>query len=241
MPDFDNASVTPLSDSNRVPVFNSFIGRTKEFAELQQLLLQPDCHLLTLVGPGGIGKTRLALQLGDTVGDAFARGTTVIYLQPLRSAEFFVPAVADGLGFSLSGQEPPLVQLGQYLGDKEALIILDNFEHLLDAGNLLSTLLPYTPHVKYLVTSREALNLQEEWLYPIRGLTFPGQRETEAGQGSYDAVRLFAERAQHVYADFSPDAESEAVFRICRLVGGMPLALEFGGSLAQDPELSGDR
>ena len=170
--------------------YTSFIGREKEFDDIQQLLAQPDCQLLTLGGPGGIGKTRLALQLCAMSGDAFARGFFVVNLQPLRSAEFFVPAVADALGFSLTGQEPPLVQLGQYLNDKEALIILDNFEHLPEAADQLSTLLPSTPLVKYLITSREALNLQEEWLYPVVGLTFPTELDTVAAEQSYDAVQL---------------------------------------------------
>ena len=210
--------------------YNPFIGREKEFNDIQQLLSQPDCQLLTLVGPGGIGKTRLALQLGAMNNDAFARGSFVVYLQPLRSAEFFVPAVADALGFSLTGQEPPLVQLGQYLGDKEALLILDNFEHLPDAADQLSTLLPSTPLVKYLITSREALNLQEEWLYPVGGLTFPTERDTGAAEQTYDAVQLFNERAQRVYTDFSPAEEAEAIIRVCRLVGGMPLALELAAA-----------
>jgi len=207
-----------------------FIGRSEEITEIVQLLADPACRLLTLVGPGGIGKTRLALQLGTIKSGAFARGSFVVYLQPLRSAEFFVPAVADALGFSLTGQEPPLVQLGQYLSDKEALIILDNFEHLPDAADQLSTLLPSTPHVKYLITSREALNLQEEWLSPVVGLTFPTEFDAVSAEQNYDAVQLFNERAQRVYAEFSPVEEGEAIIRVCRLVGGMPLALELAAA-----------
>ncbi len=124
------------SGSSNLPLQPTpFIGRSEEITEILQLLADPACRLLTLVGPGGIGKTRLALQLGTMSSGAFARGSFVVYLQPLRSVEFFVPAVADALGFSLTGQEPPLVQLGQYLSDKEALIILDNFEHLPDAAD----------------------------------------------------------------------------------------------------------
>lgn len=210
--------------------YNTFIGREKEFNEVQQLLSQLDCRLLALVGPGGIGKTRLALQLGAMNNDAFAWGTIVVYLQPLRSTEFFAPAVADALGFSLTGQEPPLVQLGHYLSDKETLIIMDNFEHLSDAADQLATLLSYTPLVKYLITSREALNLQEEWLYRVDGLAFPTESDVVTTAQSYDAVQLFNERAQRVYADFAPAEEAEAVIRICQLVGGMPLALELAAA-----------
>jgi predicted ATPase len=230
----NDESEPTATGASQNPAHNSLIGRAKEFDGIQQLLAQPDCRLVTLIGPGGIGKTRLALKLAAANHDRFSRGSVIVYLQPLRSSEFFVPAVADALGFSLSGQEPPLDQLGQYLSGRETLIVLDNFEHLLNAADLLSSLLPITPNVKYLVTSREALNLQEEWLYPINGLSFP---DDEDGVGSvdqvehhYDAVKLFAERAQRVYAEFSLDKEAEAVNRICRMVGGMPLALELAAA-----------
>jgi predicted ATPase len=221
---------TSLNYNDFMFPYTSFIGREKEFNDIKRLLSQPDCRLLTLVGPGGIGKTRLALQLVAMNKDAFARGAFVVYLQPLRSVEFFVPAVADTLGFSLSGKEPPLVQLGRYLSNKEALIILDNFEHLPEAADQLSTLLPFTPLVKYLITSREALNLQEEWLYPVDGLTFPTELDAVSDATTYDAVQLFNERAQRVHADFSPSKEAGAINRICRLVGGMPLALELAAA-----------
>ncbi len=208
----------------------SFIGREKEYRDIQQLLAQPECRLLTLVGPGGIGKTRLALHLGTLLRDKFARGSFVAYLQPLRSAEFFTSAIADALGFSLTGQESPLVQLGHYLHDKNALIIIDNFEHLLDAAEQLAILSSSTPYVKYLVTSREALNLQEEWLYSVPGLAFPKDLDNDLAGQNDDAVQLFNERAQRVHPDFAPDKEVEAVIQICQLVEGMPLALELAAA-----------
>ena len=208
----------------------SFIGREQEYADIQQLLAQPGCRLLTLVGPGGIGKTRLALHLSSLIQGDFARGVFVAYLQPLRSAEFFASAVADALDIALTGQEPPLVQLARYLRDKEALMILDNFEHLLDAAEQLAVLSSSTPRVKYLITSREALNLQEEWLYSVPGLAFPTDLDSDwAGQND-DAVQLFNERARRVYPDFAPNKEFEAVVQICQLVEGMPLALELAAA-----------
>ncbi|MEM7117627.1 MAG: tetratricopeptide repeat protein [Chloroflexota bacterium] len=207
----------------------SFIGREKEFADIQRLLAQPDCQLLTLVGPGGTGKTRLALQLEAMFAKRLKHGTAVISLEPLRSAEFFIPTITDTLHYNLSGPEPPLQQLGRFLGDKEMLIVLDNFEHILDAAEQLMMLLPLTPQVKYLVTSREALNLQEEWLYPTAGLAFPPESALAQAQ-TYDAIQLFDERAKRVYPDFSLDAELDSVVKICQLVDGMPLALELAAA-----------
>lgn len=206
---------------------DSFIGREKEFSDIQQLLSQENCRLVTLVGPGGIGKTRLALQTAVLLQDQYARGAFVVYLQPLRSSEFFVSAIADALGIALTGQEPPLTQLIHYLQDKEAFLVLDNFEHLLDASEQLAMLMDNTPHIKYLVTSREALNLREEWLYPVVGLAFSTNGETTQYS---DAVLLFNERAQRVYPNYAAEKEQEAVVRICQLVEGMPLALELAAA-----------
>jgi predicted ATPase len=230
MPAMNDARVTPRGQLNHQFDHSSLIGREQEYIDIRRLLAQPDCRLLTLVGPGGIGKTRLALRSGAMLADTFARGTTTVFLQPLQSAEFFTTAIADALGVSLTGSEPPIIQLGRYLHDKELLLILDNFEHLLAATDQLSTLLNATPRTKYLVTSREALNLREEWLYPVSGLSFPAEKEVDPAMRDYDAVRLFNERAQRVYPDFAPELEYEAVSRICRLVGGMPLALELSAA-----------
>ena len=205
----------------------SFIGREKEYSDIKELLGQADCRLLTLIGPGGIGKTRLALQVNSYICDAFAWDSFVAYLQPLRSSEFFVSAVADALGISLTGQEPPLTQLAHYLSDKEALIILDNFEHLLDAAEQMATLLAASPNFKYLDTSREAFNIQVEWLYPVTGLAFPTIGALEQND---DAVQLFNERAKRVYPDFSLEKEEDAVIQICQLVEGLPLALELAAA-----------
>ncbi|MEN8172038.1 MAG: tetratricopeptide repeat protein [Chloroflexota bacterium] len=219
------------SKSSNLPLQSTpFIGRREEIAEIVKQLSDPGCQLLTLVGPGGIGKTRLALQLASMSSETFKRRSFVVYLQPLRSGEFFIPAIADALGLPLMGQEPALVQLGQYLFDKEAFIILDNFEHLPDAVDQLSVLLPSTPQIKYLITSREALNLKEEWLYPVLGLTFPEKLGAKSIEQNYDAVQFFNKQAQRVYADFSPAEEEEAIVRICQLVDGMPLALELAAA-----------
>ncbi len=210
--------------------FTPFIGRENEFTDIQTILAEPNCQLLTLVGPGGIGKTRLALQIQSRLDDQFKHGTAVIHLEPLRSAEFFLTTIADAFHFSLASHETPLQQLGRFLADKEMLIVFDNFEHILEATEPLIQLLPLTPHIKYLVTSREPLNLQEERLYPITGLTFPVNFDGSAENQSYDALQLFEERAKRGYPNFSLEAEQDSVIKICQLVDGMPLAIELAAA-----------
>ncbi|MDX1686437.1 MAG: tetratricopeptide repeat protein [Candidatus Promineifilaceae bacterium] len=206
------------------------IGRDKELGDVVQRVADPACRLLTLLGPGGIGKTRLALQAAIEGEAQFAEGACFVDLQPLESANFLPVAIADALELPLSGQQEPETQLKNYLRGREMLLVLDNFEHLLPAGvNVIGRILAGAPDVTLLVTSREALNLREEWLYPLGGLPFPtNDREKDAGD--YGAVQLFTERAHRVQPDFSLDEERRAVVRICRLVEGMPLALELAAS-----------
>jgi predicted ATPase/DNA-binding CsgD family transcriptional regulator len=214
-----------------------FIGRDEEVAEISRLLADPACRLLTLVGPGGVGKTRLAVQVAERSA-TFAQGSYFIPLQAVESIDFLVSAVADALNLSLSGQEDSRVQLLNYIRDKEMLLLLDNFEQLLGKGGarLLADILETAPGIKLLVTSREVLNLQEEWLYPVQGLSFPISSLTPllTGQGeelaAYSAVQLFVERVRRVRRDFSLAEEQANVVRICQLVEGMPLALELAAS-----------
>ena len=208
-----------------------FIGRTAEVSEITGLLTDPNCCLLTLVGLGGIGKTRLAIQAARQLQAHFTHGVHFVPLQPVRSANFLVSAIADALDKPLPGPAEPETQLSNYLHDKEILLILDNFEHLLPQGGAeqLTRILSRAPKLKLLVTSREVLNLQEEWLYPVRGLPFPKNGQTDRLE-TYDAVRLFVERAQRVRRDFALAEEQAGVVRICHLVEGMPLALEIAAS-----------
>lgn len=207
----------------------SFIGREKERLAIEELLSQPNCRLLTIIGPGGTGKTRLALQVAGQVKESYANGVVVVDLQPLRSPDFFVAAVAEALGIALSGTRPGTEQVGAYLADKQFLIVLDNFEHVLDAATDLLELLHQAPQATYLATSREALNVQEEWLYPLGGLAVP-TTDDPAGFAQCDAIKLFCERAKQVYPEFTLEEEANAIRRICQLVDGMPLALELAAS-----------
>src|SRR6266536_6615490 len=145
-----------------------FVGRTKELGDITTRLLNPECRLLTLTGLGGSGKTRLAFEAATTLAPHFPHGTVFVGLQSLTQSDLLVHTIAQVLGLTLYGEHEPETQLFNYLREKSLLLLLDNFEHLLSGTALTSTILTYAPRVKILVTSREALNLQEEWLYPLK-------------------------------------------------------------------------
>src|SRR5262249_45381113 len=206
------------------------IGRESELAELGALLENPAYRLITIVGPGGIGKTRLALASATDQIDAFAHRVYFVPLAPLRSSEFLVPAIADALGLAFSGREDPRAQLLNYLRGKELLLVLDNFDHLLEGAELLVDILRRATAVSILVTSRERLNLQGEWVFDIAGLQVPAADQIDGVEG-YSAVALFLQRAHKVHARFTfGAAEKRAVARICRLVEGMPLGIELAAA-----------
>jgi predicted ATPase/DNA-binding CsgD family transcriptional regulator len=207
----------------------TFVGRDKELADITQSLRNPSCRLLTISGPGGVGKTRLAVQVVRSITDHFKQGTFFINLQPVETANHLVSAIADSLDIPLSGQDEPSLQLCNYLGDKEMLLVLDNFETLLTDTNFVSLLLKNVPKVKLIITSRQALNLRGEWLYPISGMSYPNEGGLHK-TGDYDAVQFFTQCAQRVRPDFSSESERKEVIRICQLVDGLPLALEIAAS-----------
>jgi predicted ATPase len=311
---------------NFPPQPTSFIGRTEEIAEITDLLANPACWLLTLVGPGGMGKTRLAIQVATQMlygaslsfdkptnrrHEGFTHGAYFVSLQAIQSLAFLIPAIADAVNLPLHGQPPPRIQLLDYLRDKQMLLVLDNFEQLLtppvsppeggmkggvppfggetggippfggetggalpsgeeregmtpsakarekipppeeiplegepqEATDLLADILNETTGVKLLVTSREILNLQEEWLYHVQGLPAPQDDHTDGDLDGCAAVQLFVERARQVRRDFSLDDELAGVIRICQLVEGMPLAIELAAAWTKSlpcPEISAE-
>jgi predicted ATPase/DNA-binding XRE family transcriptional regulator len=209
------------------------IGREFELAEITRLMEDSKCRLLTLTGAGGIGKTRLALESAAQRQDAFELGSIFINLSPLGSRDQIVTAIADALGFVLYNASDRSLQLINRLSDKEVLIILDNFEHLLSQADCVALprdLLAGAHLVKLLVTSREPLQLQSEWVFEVRGLPIPGINESDPFESS-SAVKLFIQRAQQTRAGFELRPEDRlGVREICQLVDGMPLAIELAAA-----------
>jgi predicted ATPase/DNA-binding XRE family transcriptional regulator len=212
------------------PLPGPLIGRERELAELATLLADSTCRLVTLTGPGGIGKTCLAIQAAADGGARFAGGAVFVALAPVRSAALLAPAIADALALPLHGQREPHEQVLDALRGSAALLVLDNFEHLLAGTPLVAALLTHAPALKIIATSRERLRLREEWVVAVEGLAVPEEGAAVDAAAS-DAVRLFIQRARQAQAGFAPGpAEWPHVARICRLVGGMPLGIELAAA-----------
>ncbi|HEX8684249.1 MAG TPA: tetratricopeptide repeat protein [Ardenticatenaceae bacterium] len=214
-----------------------FVGRQQELAELASLVGAPECRLLTLVGPGGIGKTRLAIQVARQQQAAFADGVYFVPLAPVSSGDLLATAIANTVGLTFSGSADSQTQLLNFLREKQMLLVLDNFEHILEGADLVAALLEQAERVKLLVTSRERLSLHGEWLYEVQGLPVP-QAEPKGEQGwppeENSAVALFVQTARRVRSGFALTvAERPSVTRICQLMEGMPLGIELAAAWAR--------
>jgi predicted ATPase/DNA-binding SARP family transcriptional activator len=227
--------VSPLPSHNLPAQLTPFVGRESELAEIADLLARPACRLLTLVGPGGIGKTRLALAAAEAQLQAFQNNITFVSLvgvMPIRENEatdLLIANIANALHYTFSAQQPPYDLLLNYLADKKMLLLLDNFELLGTAAKLLIDILQHAPDIKLLVTSRERLGIEAEWLFDVTGLPYPPTLARNA-QADYSAVRLFIQSAQRIKPDFAPEIEERDVNRICQLVEGSPLGLELAAN-----------
>jgi predicted ATPase/tetratricopeptide (TPR) repeat protein len=213
---------------------STFVGRQRELAELQQRLQDPAVRLITLVAPGGMGKTRLALELGHrmlagalvaSAGDRAVHGIFLVRLVALSSSELIVSAIAEAVGFQFYPGADLKGQLLSHLRDKQMLLLLDNFEHLLDGAAFVSELLEAGKDLTVLATSRERLGLRAETVFPLSGMEVPEGPAVE-GASEFSAVRLFMQGARQQRPGFELDSESAtAAVRICRLVQGIPLGI----------------
>ena len=246
LPGSDGTLAVPSSPRSvsRLPAQTTgFVGRSAELAELFQLLAQRDVRAVTILGPGGMGKSSLALEIARQVSsgpEGSARlgldetrpllGVFFVDLAPLASPELIVPAVAQAVGFQFKPGGDPKRQLLDFLREKHLVLLMDNFEHVIGGAALVNEILQGAAGVKVLATSRERLGLIAEAQFTLSGMKVPAEWSAdEPGGGS--AVRLFIDSARRARFGFAPDAdEAAAILQICRLVHGMPLGIVLAAS-----------
>ncbi|MFN8444160.1 MAG: helix-turn-helix domain-containing protein [Caldilineaceae bacterium] len=223
-----------LSQSTRPPVpTTSFIGRARELAQICELVLNPETRLLTLIGPPGIGKTRLCLHVAGELQHAFLQGVTYVPLASVRDPALVIDTIAQLFGFADSSFNNPLDFLRVILRSKHLLLVLDNFEQVLPAARHLSELLEHAVHLTVLVTSRTPLNLTCERLWPVPplSLTHTNRRLPVEVMIQQPAVQLFVTRARDVEPTFVLTADNvSAVSDICTRLDGLPLAIELAAA-----------
>lgn len=209
-----------------------FVGRKADLAELKTLVRQEDTKLLTLLGVGGTGKTSLATELLQSFYEEQQfTGLYFISLEAVNSEPSILTTIASNLVFPLQVQESVLEQLKAFLHDKDYLLVLDNFEHLIAHAAFLTDLLTSCPELKILVTSRERLNLSAELVYPVLGLELPLETDSFKRAKERDAIELFIKRAKVADLRFSPDNGAlAAIIEICTLVKGLPLGIELAAA-----------
>ena len=253
-PRVTGGSAAPLH--NLPPQLTPFVGRARELARMHRLLSDPDCRLLTIVGPGGVGKTRLALRAAERAygADVFCDGVWFVPLDATPSPDQLAFAVSRALGLVIEPTGDPKSQLLEHLRPRTAMLVLDNVEHLIrpssvalanrgdevqdehHAYSLLLELLHQAPGVKILVTSRERLHCQAEFLFVLEGLPYPDAQAVAHQAGleslqSFDALRLFTERARRAGAEFAATPQTLLpIVRICQLVDGLPLGIELAAA-----------
>jgi predicted ATPase/tRNA A-37 threonylcarbamoyl transferase component Bud32 len=227
----------PESRPSNLPLPNTeFIGRDAELAAAKSLLLRKEVRLVTVTGPGGIGKSRLALELARDLGQHFSFDVYFVPLAAVSDPAFIVSVIAQALGVREAGGQPTLQALKQYLQNsprQPMLLLLDNFEHLIGAGPTLAELLALAPNLKFLVTSRAALRIYDEHEFPVPPLALPSARSSFPPEvlAQFSAINLFIQRAVAVKPDFNLNQENaSAVAEICARLDGLPLAIELAAA-----------
>jgi predicted ATPase len=209
----------------------AFVGREREILDLAKLMENPEIRLLSIIAPGGMGKTRLSLELAQHQIEHFVNGVYFVELAPVTTADAILTAIADALGYQFQADErDEEQQLLELLSNKQMLLLMDNFEHLLDGAPLVSRILKAAPQIRILVTSRQRLNQSAETVYKLGGMDF-SQWETAADALETAAVKLFLQSAKRVQPQFEINASNlNDVALICKLVQGMPLGLLLAAS-----------
>ena len=208
----------------------AFLGREQELEELSRLFTSPEYRIVSLVGPGGIGKTRLAIQCASQVAQYFSDGVYFTSFTSIQDPDFIPILLAETLKFSFFGSTNQTEQLGKYLHRMNVLLVIDNFEHLrVEGAKFLAMLLSQTHHLKILITSRQRLNMIAETILEVHGLPVPASTVDENGE-SYSSIKLFVHNAQKIFPRFSFQNNKEAITRICQLVDGIPLGILLASS-----------
>jgi diguanylate cyclase (GGDEF)-like protein len=223
---FGFQSIQPRNNLPNTPT--SMVGREYEIQEAKHML--ESSRLLTIIGPGGVGKTRLALQVGAELQEEFPSGVFWIPFATIMDVEMVLASLAAALGFTFYGGEDPEIQFFNFLQEKQVLLLLDNLEHLSDGVDVLSRLLEKASQVKLICTSRERLNLQGEAVLLLHGMDIPAKASLEHIEG-FSAVQLFLQAARLANTDFVLDqSNKDEIIQICQMVDGLPLGIEMAAS-----------
>ncbi|MEM7564283.1 MAG: winged helix-turn-helix domain-containing protein, partial [Pseudomonadota bacterium] len=222
------AQTDPRKDVSRFPRLRTMVGRENECeALINQLISDPACRLLSLIGPGGIGKTHLAVMvvrlMAERESHLFDDGFCFVQLQSMTAATEFCSDINEALNLQSEGEDTPQQHLQNFLRNKKMLLLIDNFEYYLEYKNVLTELIKDAPGIKLLVTSRESLNVPDAWFHPVNGLELTDSADSEA-------VRVFEFLAKRNQPAFDLNEKLSLVKQICKMVDGLPLALELSAS-----------